>query len=54
MSITGIIKETCILRGNPVDEILVDFYHWYRKFNRIIAHNLNFDKGMIIIESIRN
>ena len=54
ISTTGIIKETCNLRGNPVDEVLIDLYHWCTKCNRIIAHDLNFDKGMIIIESIQN
>ena len=53
-SITGITRKTCQMYGNPIEELLMEFYQWYIKCNRIVAHNLNFDKEMIIIETIRN
>jgi DNA polymerase III alpha subunit (gram-positive type) len=52
--ITGIVKDTCKAIGNPIEEIMTEFYKEYMKCNTIIAHNINFDKEMIMIEIIRN
>ena len=53
-SITGIVRKTCNLYGNSIENVLMEFYYWYQKCHQIIAHNLNFDKEMILIETIRN
>ena len=50
---TGIVRDLCN-NGNTIDEVLFEFYHWYILCNEIVAHNLQFDKEMIIIECIRN
>jgi DNA polymerase III alpha subunit (gram-positive type) len=51
--ITGIVKETCKI-GNPIEKVMTEFYKEYMKCDIIIAHNINFDKEMIMIEIIRN
>ena len=52
--ITGITKEMCEKKGIPTVNALYEFYHAYMSCDRIIAHNLNFDKNMIELEILRN
>ena len=51
---TSITKKTCNLYGDPIINVLIEFYYWYHQCHEIIAHNLNFAKEMILIETIRN
>ena len=52
--ITGITKETCMTKGIPIRNALYDFYHAYMSADRIVAHNISFDKNMIELEIFRN
>jgi len=52
--ITGITKETCMTKGIPIENALYDFYHAYMSADRIVAHNIAFDKNMIELEIFRN
>lgn len=52
--ITGITKETCKKKGIPIASALYDFYHAYMLVDRIVAHNISFDKSMIELEIFRN
>jgi DNA polymerase-3 subunit epsilon len=52
--ITGITKDTCDKKGIPIVNALYEFYHAYMSCDRVIAHNLNFDKNMIELEILRN
>ncbi len=52
--ITGIKKETCALKGVPIEHALFDFYNAYMFADRIVAHNISFDKRMIETEIFRN
>lgn len=52
--ITGITKEICMTKGVPITNALYDFYHAYMLADRIVAHNLSFDKNMIELEIFRN
>jgi|AACY02.1.fsa_nt_gi DNA polymerase III subunit epsilon len=52
--ITGITREMCVNHGIPIEQALTDFYAAYMGCNRIIAHNLTFDKIMIETEITRN
>lgn len=52
--ITGITKDICNSDGIPIVNVLYEFYHAYMRCDRVIAHNLNFDKNMIELEILRN
>jgi DNA polymerase-3 subunit epsilon len=52
--ITGIVRETCKSRGIPIQDVLTEFYRAYQSCDVIIAHNIDFDKEMIMVEVIRN
>ena len=52
--ITGITKEICSAQGIPITSALYDFYHAYMQADRIVAHNINFDKNMMELEIFRN
>ena len=52
--ITGITHEMCDNRGIPIGQALRDFYNAYVSCDRVIAHNLTFDKIMIETEVARN
>lgn len=52
--ITGITKEICRTRGVPITSALYDFYNAYMQADRIVAHNINFDKNMMQLEIFRN
>jgi DNA polymerase III epsilon subunit-like protein len=52
--ITGITKEICMEKGVPITNALYEFYHAYMLSDRIIAHNISFDKNMLELEIFRN
>jgi DNA polymerase III epsilon subunit-like protein len=52
--INGITKQICNLRGIPIERALADFHEAYMSVDRVIAHNLSFDRKMIEIEVLRN
>jgi DNA polymerase III epsilon subunit-like protein len=41
-------------KGIPIANALSDFYHAYMLSDRIVAHNISFDKNMIELETLRN
>lgn len=52
--INGITHEICKSRGIPIQRALYDFYRAYMSVDRVIAHNITFDRKMIEIEVNRN
>jgi len=52
--INGITKQTCNLRGIPIERALADFHEAYMSVDRVVAHNIAFDRKMIEIEVLRN
>jgi DNA polymerase-3 subunit alpha len=52
--LTGITKEICNEKGKPIVEALEKFYEAYMLCEVIIAHNIDFDEKMILIELQRN
>jgi DNA polymerase III subunit epsilon len=53
-NLTGITKEICKEKGKPIIEVLEQFYEAYMFCEGIVAHNLDFDEKMIMIELERN
>lgn len=51
--LTGITRKNC-LTGIPIIEALSKFYEAYITSDVIVAHNIDFDKKMILIEIERN
>lgn len=54
IDINGITREICNNHGLPIENILNEFSYEYMRCNKIVAHNIDFDKRMIKIEIIRN
>ena len=52
--LTGIVREMCNTQGQSIEYILSEFYKEYVSCDTIVAHNIDFDKEMIMIETIRN
>lgn len=52
--ITGIVKETCTSKGKPIEYVLTELYNEYLLCDVIVAHNIDFDKEMVMIEVMRN
>ena len=53
-SLTGIDKNLCETKGVPILDALKQFYKAYMKCECIIAHNIEFDQKMILVEIERN
>ena len=53
-NIHGITQEYSNEHGIAIKEALDEFNKIAKKANRLVAHNLQFDKKIIIVESIRN
>ena len=53
-NLTGITKQICIERGNPICNVLYDFYKAYKMCQGLVGHNLEFDTKMISVEVQRN
>jgi len=52
--LTGITKNICNEKGNNIIDILSEFYDAYMMSEVIVAHNIDFDEQMILIELQRN
>ena len=52
--ITGIYKMVCNSRGRPIIDCLAAFAEAYKMADCIVAHNIEFDQEMIMIEIERN
>lgn len=48
--LTGITREICDTKGIPIEEAMHEFYKEYIECDCIVAHNLDFDREMILIE----
>ena len=49
-----ISRETCEKHGRPILEVLRRFYAAYSRADRLIAHNIKFDRKIILFECMRN
>ena len=54
LNVHGITREKLHQKGIPIAEALSAFYNAYLRAQRIVAHNIEFDKTMIQIEMKRN
>jgi DNA polymerase III epsilon subunit-like protein len=52
--INGISRELVDKMGCDIVEVLTDFYEWYSECDAIVAHNLEFDSRMVLLETKRN
>ena len=48
--LTGITREMCDKSGIPIEDALYEFYTEYFQCNMIVAHNLEFDREMLLVE----
>jgi DNA polymerase III epsilon subunit-like protein len=53
-NLTGITRETVREQGIPIQDALEKFCLAYMRCDVVVAHNLQFDSGMIAIETARN
>ena len=53
-NLTGITKEKCKREGKPIVEVLEQFYEAYMFCEGLVAHNMDFDEKMILVELERN
>jgi|LauGreDrversion4_2_1035121.scaffolds.fasta_scaffold117908_1 DNA polymerase-3 subunit epsilon len=53
-NLTGITREICNEKGRNIVDVLEQFYEAYMFCDGIVAHNMNFDEQMIMIELERN
>jgi DNA polymerase III epsilon subunit-like protein len=53
-NLTNIDKDICIKEGKNIVDVLIEFYSFYKKSNVLVAHNIEFDSEMIMIEVQRN
>ena len=51
---TGITKEICQTKGVDIVEALKVYISWFFKCDRIVGHNINFDKTLIRFEIKRH
>jgi DNA polymerase-3 subunit alpha len=54
MKITGITRELCETKGIDICKALEVFFQFYKSSDCVVAHNLEFDKRMILTELERN
>ena len=52
-AIHGITGELSRARGVPIEVALFDFKHAANRCGKIVAHNLEFDKNMLLVEFYR-
>lgn len=52
--LTGIVREKCNTEGQSIEYVLSEFYKEYVLCATIVAHNIDFDREMVMIEAIRN
>jgi DNA polymerase III epsilon subunit-like protein len=51
---TGIYKDDCVVKGRDMSRVLMDLYDAYMMCQGLVAHNMEFDENMILIEIERN
>jgi DNA polymerase-3 subunit epsilon len=54
VELTGIHKLMCQIRGRPIMDCLIAFSEAYKFADCVVAHNLEFDQEMVMIEMERN
>ena len=54
INLTGITREICQTKGNSIIDVLKQFYEAYMLCEVLVAHNMEFDEKMILIEIERN
>ena len=54
IDITGITQEKCQNQGITMTDALISFYKAYCRCGTMVAHNIVFDRDMILIEIERN
>ena len=54
VELTGIYKLTCQVRGRNIIDALTAFTEAYKSCDCVVAHNMDFDQEMIMIELERN
>ena len=54
IAIHGITPITCQRKGIPIKEALTEFNRHLQMADRIVGHNISFDKKMIMVECFRN
>ena len=52
-AIHGITSDLSRARGIPIDVALFDFKHAANRCGKMVAHNLEFDKNMLLVEYYR-
>ena len=52
--LTGITPDICNNSGNSITDVLKEFYMAYMECKAIVAHNMDFDEKMILVEMERN
>jgi DNA polymerase-3 subunit epsilon len=50
VELTGITQNMCQTQGKPIFEVLQAFYDAYMWCDGLIAHNMDFDENMILLE----
>jgi DNA polymerase III epsilon subunit-like protein len=53
-TLTGIDRAMCNRRGKPITTVLNDFFAAYKLCEGLVAHNLEFDTKMVLVEVERN
>jgi DNA polymerase III subunit epsilon len=53
-AIHRVTNEMCVNNGIDIKVALKEFNTYAKLANRVVAHNISFDKRLIIVESIRN
>jgi DNA polymerase III epsilon subunit-like protein len=53
-NLTGITPEICSRKGNDIVDVLSAFNKAYAECDVLVAHNIEFDEKMIMIETERN
>jgi DNA polymerase III epsilon subunit-like protein len=52
-NIHGITKELSLEKGNPIKIVIDEFMEDIKQCNMLIAHNMEFDMNMVIVELLR-
>lgn len=53
-TLTGITNEICNRKGNDIVDVLCAFNKAYAECDVLVAHNMDFDEKMVMIETERN
>jgi DNA polymerase III epsilon subunit-like protein len=52
--LTGITNEMCATQGQPIQQVLAEFYSAYSRSHVVVAHNVFFDRSMVRTEMKRH